>query len=91
MATMENQLHAAGERAGRPHLHKNLRRRAGLPAKRFFTRFAGFSDVPADELEALSESLKRALDLDPASQIPALRAMVHREIRARRADGTEQC
>jgi hypothetical protein len=90
MATMEDQLHAAGERAGRPHLHKNIRRRAGLPAKRFFTRFARFSDVPAEDLEALSESLKRALDLDPASQIPALQALVHREIRARGAGGSEQ-
>ncbi len=85
MATMENQLHASGAKAGRPHQHKNSRWRAGLPAKRFFVRFSRISDVPAEDLEALSESLRRALDLDPASQVPALHALVSREIRARRA------
>ena len=87
MATMENQLHAAGERAGRPLFHKNVRRRAGLPAKCFFRRFAGLSDVPAEDLEALSESLKRTMDLDPASQVLALQALVHEEIRTRGAAG----
>jgi hypothetical protein len=85
MVTMENQLHASGARAGRPHSIKNSRWRAGLPAKRFFTRFSGISDVPAEDLEALSESLMRAMDADPASHIPALQAMVRREIRARGA------
>ena len=79
---MENQLHAAGERAGRPH-HKNVRRRAGLPAKRFFTRYAGLADVPAEDLESLSESLWKSFDLDPASQIPALQALVRQELRGR--------
>ncbi|TLM87967.1 hypothetical protein FDW84_00050 [Pseudarthrobacter sp. NamE5] len=79
---MKNKLHAAGERAGRPH-QKNVRRRAGLPAKRFFTRFARLSDVPPGDLELLSQSLRSALDLDPASQIPALQALVHRELRDR--------
>jgi hypothetical protein len=83
MAMMEDQLHASGARAGRPHSTKNSRWRAGLPAKRFFTRFSGFSHVPAEDLEALSESLMRAMDGDPASQVPALQAMVRREIRAR--------
>jgi len=88
MVTMDNQLHAAGERAGRPLFHKNVRRRAGLAAKRFFTRFAGLSDVPAEDLEALSESLRRAMDLDPASQVLALQALVREEIRARGAVGS---
>ncbi|MFF1252053.1 hypothetical protein ACFVYC_06115 [Pseudarthrobacter sp. NPDC058329] len=86
---MEHQLHASGAKAGRPHVHKNFRWRAGLPAKRFFTRFSAISDVPAEDLEALSESLMRAMDVDPASQVPALRAMVRREIRARGAAGRE--
>jgi hypothetical protein len=85
MATMDNQLHAAGEKAGRPLLHKNGRRRAGLPAKRFFRRFAGLSDVPAEDL---SESLQGAMDLDPASQVLALRALVREELRARKAPGS---
>jgi hypothetical protein len=87
MATMDNQLHAPAERAGWPHFPKNVRRRAGLPAKRFFTRFSRLSDVPIKDLEALSESLTRAMDLDPASQVPALNALVRGEIRAREADG----
>jgi len=79
---MENQLHAAGERAGRPH-RKNVRRRAGLPAKRFFARFAGLSDVPDEDLEFLSQSLRQSLELDAASQIPALHALVCQELHAR--------
>ncbi|TNB76417.1 hypothetical protein FHJ30_02265 [Arthrobacter sp. BB-1] len=82
MAAMENQLHAAGERSGHPH-HKNVRRRAGLPAKRFFTRYAGLADVPAEDLESLSDSLWKSFDLDPASQIPALQALVRQELRGR--------
>ncbi|SDS77134.1 hypothetical protein SAMN04489743_0818 [Pseudarthrobacter equi] len=80
---MENQQHA-GERAGRSH-RKNPRRRAGLPAKHFITRFAGLSDVPAADLELLAGSLRNGLDLQPGSPVPALHAAVHREIR-RRAD-----
>ena len=82
MAAMENQLHEAGERSGRPH-HKNVRRRAGLPAKRFFTRYSGLADVPAEDLESLSQSLWKSLDLDPASRIPALQALVRQELRGR--------
>jgi hypothetical protein len=82
---MENQLHAAGDKARRPLFHKNSRRRAGLPAKRFFRRFAGLSDVPVEDLEALSESLKRGMDCHPASQVLALQAMVGEELRTRAA------
>lgn len=81
---MENQLHPAGGLAGRPR-HKSARRRAGLPAKRFFKRFSRLSDVPEEDLELLSRRLHEALDLNPASSVPALQAMVHQEIR-RRAD-----
>ncbi|MDQ0925166.1 hypothetical protein QF038_003674 [Pseudarthrobacter sp. W1I19] len=82
---MENQLHATGDKSGRSHFHKNSRRRAGLPAKRFFRRFSGLSDVPAEDLEALSESLKGGMDCHPASQVMALQAMVGEELRARAA------
>ena len=85
---MENQLHAAGERAGRPH-RKNVRRRAGLPAKRFFARFAGLSDVPDEDLEFLSQSLRQSLELDAASQIPALHALVRQELHAREESRSE--
>lgn len=87
MVTMENQLHAAGERSGRLH-HKNPGRRAGLPAKRFFTRFARLADVPEEDLELLSRSLRTSLDLDPATHIPALHALVHQELRSRGEAGS---
>ena len=85
MVTMENQLHAAGERSGRPYRQKSqkLRRRAGLPAKHFFARFASLSEAPSEDLEFLAGSLQKALDLDPASQVPALQALVRQELRTR--------
>ena len=85
-ATMEIKLHAAGERAGRPR-RKDIRRRAGLPAKRFFTHFARLSDVPAEDLEFLSQRLRQSLDLDPSSPVPSLQALVSGEIRKRRDAG----
>ncbi len=85
---MDNQLHTAGERAGSP-FRKSARRRAGLPAKRFFTRYTGLSDVPAAELELLALNLRSALELDPgspaaATPIPGLHALVRQEIDRRR-------
>ncbi|MEO5316738.1 hypothetical protein PV772_21905 [Pseudarthrobacter sp. CC12] len=84
---MENQLHPAGGLAGRIR-QKNARRRAGLPAKRFFRRFSGLSDVPEEELEILSQRLRAALDLDPSSSVPALQALLREEMR-RRADAAQ--
>ena len=83
---MENQLHQAGGLAGRPR-QKNARRRAGLPAKRFFKRFSSLSDVPEDDLEFLSSRLREALDLDPTSSVPALQALVRQELRRRKEEG----
>lgn len=85
-ATMENQLHPAGGLTGSPR-HKNGRRRAGLPAKRFFKRFSGLAEVPEEDLELLSRRLQQALDLDPSSSVPALQALVRREIRKRGETG----
>jgi hypothetical protein len=84
---MENQLHPAGGLAGRIR-QKNARRRAGLPAKRFFRRFSRLSDVPEEELEILSQRLRAALDLDPSSSVPALQALLREEMR-RRADAAQ--
>ncbi|MDT0196907.1 MULTISPECIES: hypothetical protein [unclassified Arthrobacter] len=41
------------------------------------------ADVPAEDLESLSRSLWKSFDLDPASQIPALQALVRQELRGR--------
>jgi len=84
---MENQLHPAGGLAGKPR-HKNARRRAGLPAKRFFRRYSRLSDVPEEDLEMLSQRLREALDIDPASPVPALQALVHQEMRRRGESGS---
>jgi hypothetical protein len=81
-ATMENQLYPAGGLAGRPR-HKDARRRAGLPAKRFFRRFSRLSDVPEEDLEILAQRLREAFDLDPSSSVPALQALVRKELRKR--------
>lgn len=90
---MDHQLQAAGDRAGRPR-HFDERRRAGLPAKRFFKRFAGFGDVPDQDLELLAAGLRKAMDLAPDSPVPALRAVVHREVarrkRTTRSEGMEE-
>ncbi|MDQ0798647.1 hypothetical protein [Arthrobacter sp. SLBN-112] len=83
---MENKLHYARDLTGGTR-NKNARRRAGLPAKRFFKRFAGLSDVPAEDLEILSQRLQAALDLDPSSSVPALHALVRREVRKRAGGG----
>jgi hypothetical protein len=84
---MENKLHHPGDLAAGPR-HKNARRRAGLPAKRFFKRFIGLSDVPAEDLEILSRRLQEALDLDPAASVPALQALVRGELRKRADAGS---
>ncbi|KRE86285.1 hypothetical protein [Arthrobacter sp. Soil764] len=79
---MENQLHPAKGLVGKPR-HKDARRRAGLPAKRFFKRFSGLSDVPEEDLDVLSQRLREAFDLDPSSSVPVLQALVRQEIRKR--------
>lgn len=90
---MDQQLQAAGDRAeGR---HRVIgRRRAGIPVKRFFRRFAGFADVPDQDLELLAAGLRESLELGPESPVPALQAMVRREAakrkRARRPEDTEE-
>ncbi|MCD5344263.1 hypothetical protein LR392_18715 [Arthrobacter sp. AK04] len=45
------------------------------------------ADVPAEDLEFLSQSLDASFDVDTASNIPALRALVHRELRSRGEPG----
>lgn len=80
---MDHQLQAAADRAGRP-VQANGRRRAGLPAKRFFRRFAGIADVPDKDLELLSVGLLKAVELGPESPVPALKALVRREMAKRK-------
>jgi len=44
--------------------------------------------VPEEDLEMLSQRLREALDVDPASPVPALQALVHQEIRRREEAGS---
>jgi hypothetical protein len=80
---MENPLYLAGSRPGTPVRRASTRRRAGLPVKRFFARFRSLSDVPASELELLSERITVALDLGQDPHVSALRAAVQHELRNR--------
>jgi hypothetical protein len=80
---MENPLHLAGDRPGTPRRMASTPRRAGLPVKRFFSRFRSLSDVPASDLELLSERIILALDLVQEPQVSALHAAVRHELRNR--------
>lgn len=83
---MDNQLHIAGEKAGRPR--KGVRRRAGLPVKRFYAHFSGLAEVPPGDLELLAGSLRDGLDLNAAAPVSELQALVREELRRRdEADG----
>lgn len=90
---MDHQLQKAGGRAEGPR-RVNGRRRAGLPVKRFFRRFAGFADVPDQDLELLAAGLRKSLELGPESPVAVLRAVVRGEAakrkRAGRPKGTEE-
>ncbi|MEJ1181875.1 hypothetical protein [Pseudarthrobacter sp. CCNWLW247] len=79
---MENPLYVTGNRSGTPPKVAS-RRRAGLPAKRFFSRFRSLSDVPASDLKMLSERITMALDLGHEPDISALRAALRHELRNR--------
>lgn len=90
---MDQQLQTAGDRAeGRQRAIG--RRKTGIPVKRFFRRFTGFADVPDQDLELLAAGMRKSLELSPESPVPALQAMVRREVakrkRAGRPEDTEE-
>jgi hypothetical protein len=82
---MKNQLHAAGHRSSLTRTIATARLRAGLPVKRFFTRFNSLADVPAEDLEFLSQRLVIAREIGQGSQTAALHRAVRNEIRSREA------
>ncbi len=43
--------------------------------------------MPAEDLEILSQRLQSALDVDPSSPVPALQALLRREVRKRSEGG----
>ncbi len=80
---MEIKLHAARIRPGKPR-HPTARGwRAGLPVKRFFTRFRSLTDVPPEDLDILSEQIRLALDVNQEPGMAALRAAVRAELHHR--------
>lgn len=76
---MEKRLHAVSARSGKARRNG----RAGLPIKRFFTRFRSLADLPAEDLDLLSERIRLALDISQGSEVTALHAAVRAELRNR--------
>ncbi|WP_426227291.1 hypothetical protein [Pseudarthrobacter sp. DSP2-3-2b1] len=76
---MEKRLHAVSARSG------NGRKdgRAGLPIKRFFTRFRSLAELPAEDLDLLSERIRLALDVNQGSEMTALHEAVRAELHHR--------
>jgi hypothetical protein len=80
---MEKRLHAAGGRSGKRRTFTSARQQAGVPLKRFFTRFSSLSDVPASDLDYLAERIRLALVIGPGSDTARLYAAVREEMRSR--------
>jgi hypothetical protein len=76
---MEKRLHAVSARSGKARRNG----RAGLPIKRFFTRFRSLADLPAEDLDLLSERIRLALDISQGSEMTALHAAVRAELHNR--------
>lgn len=83
---MELVLHPAGSRPGKIRRPAPHGRRAGLPVKRFFTRFRSLADLPREDLDLLSEQIRQALDISQGANFTALSAAVRAELRNREAE-----
>lgn len=83
---MELRLHPAGSRTGQIRRPAPHGLRAGLPVKRFFTRFRSLADLPLEDLDLLSAQIRQALDISQEANITALRAAVRAELRNREAE-----
>ncbi|RAX46037.1 hypothetical protein DQ354_06610 [Arthrobacter sp. AQ5-06] len=83
---MEIGLHPAGSRTGKARRQASDGWRAGLPVKRFFTRFRSLADLPPEDLDLLSERIRMALDLSHEANITALHAAVRAELRNRETE-----
>ena len=80
---MEKRSHAASESSRVRRTFASARRRAGVPVKRFFTRFSSLSDVPDADLDFLSERVRLAMVIGPGSDTAHLYTAVREEIRSR--------
>ena len=82
---MDIRLHP-GSRPGKACRQASGGWRAGMPVKRFFTRFQSLADLPPEDLDLLSERIRLALDLSQEANMTALHAAVRAEIRNRETD-----
>jgi hypothetical protein len=85
---MEINLHVARTRPGKPRRPTAVGWRAGLPAKRFFTRFRSIADLPPEDLDILSEHIRLALDVTQEPGMAALHAAVQAELNKREASSS---
>lgn len=82
---MEIKLHVARTRPGKPRHPTAAGWRAGLPVKRFFTRFRSLADLPPEDLDILSERIRLALEVSQEPGMAALHAAVRAEVHQREA------
>ena len=86
---MEINLHVARTRPGKPRHPAAAGWRAGLPVKRFFTRFRSIADLPPEDLDILSERIRLAMDVTQEPGMAALHAAVRDELTNRQATSND--
>lgn len=86
---MEIDLHVARTRPGKPRHRTAAGWCAGLPVKRFFTRFRSIADLPPEDLDILSERIRLALDVTREPGMAALHAAVRAELNNREASSND--
>lgn len=86
---MDKRMHAAGQRSRMRRTFTAAGRRAGMPVKRFFTRFSSLSHVPAEDLDFLSERIRLGMVTGQESDTAQLYAAVREEIRNRKSASNE--
>jgi hypothetical protein len=83
---MEIRLHPAGTRPNKTRRPAPAGWRAGLPVKRFFTRFRSVADMPPEDLDLLAEHIRLALDVSQEANITALHATLRAALRNRQTE-----
>ena len=86
---MDRHLHVARTRPGKPRHPAAAGWRAGLPVKRFFTRFRSIADLPPEDLDILSERIRLAMDVTQGPGMAALHAAVRAELDNREASSSD--
>lgn len=86
---MEIDLHVARTSPAKPRRRTAAGWRAGLPVKRFFTRFRSIADLPPEDLDILSERIRLALDVTREPGMAALHAAVRAELNNRESSSND--